>query len=87
MKNKSEGTVKLITAVVTIVITLASLVWALATQNSKLEINCKEIIEIKTANGEQEKTINSHARQITSIETKLDYITKGIDEIKTEVKK
>lgn len=78
--SHKEKAINLVAVVITIIFTLAGVVWAISAQNQKLESGCKEIETIKVK-------VDAHDKSITTIETKLDYITKGIDEIKKEVKK
>ena len=61
--------------ILTIAVTIGGIVWALSAQNQKLEAGCKDIEAVKLK-------VERHDRSITTIETKLDYIIKGVDELK-----
>ena len=66
--------------IITITISFASLVFAVATQNERLNYTCAEQDKMKAK-------IESHDLAITEIQTDIKYIRLGIDEIKREVKK
>ena len=77
---RTEKIMRIIAAIAGVILTIASMVWALATQNQKLEVNCTEVKMVK-------EKVDIHDKTITQIETKLDYISKGVDEIRKEIKK
>ena len=80
MNNDSEKPVRFLVTVIGLFITIGGLIWAISAQNQKLEATYVETQFAKVKSDINEK-------KIMVIETKLDYITKGIDDIKREVKK
>jgi hypothetical protein len=67
-------------AVAGLIITLASVLLAVGAQNQKLE-------QVTAKQEAMDITVKTHDRSITTLETKVDYIVKTLDEIKSEVKK
>jgi uncharacterized membrane protein len=63
-----------------IAITLIGVAIAFGAQNQKLEGTVAEQAKMK-------ERVDAHDISITRLETKVDYIIKGVDEIKAEIKK
>ncbi len=71
-------------SIIMVILAIASIVWATsgreARQDEKIENAC-------TVSKEASDKASVNERKIGVIETKLEYIIKGIDEIKKEVRK
>lgn len=70
----------LIIAVLGVIITISSILWAASAQNSRFENSCEKINKI-------EEKSNNNEKKIIGIGKDIEYIKNGIDEIKKEIKK
>ena len=87
MTQKQENGWKAGIALVSVLIAIVSGAIVIGGQNQKLEQTCQEQKEIKEKADVLAGKVAKHDTDIVKIQTDLQYIRSGVDEIKSEIKK
>lgn len=83
---KANGIVRLISLIVTLVILLAGGVAGYTWLKSDVEVNTKDIVELKVNQGGIEEDVGEIKLELNSQGKDIEYILEGINEIKNELK-
>ena len=79
-KQQGDNTIKTVSVILSMVLAAGGVLFAIGAQNQKIEtMGCEQTV--------LRGVVADHEKSITTLETKMDYIVKGVDEIRTEIKK
>lgn len=79
METKLNGTLKTVLKIITIVLAVGSILWALAGRSGKLDVAIADIAGQKEESEKVEGRVNIVEKAVIKIETKMEYFQKGQD--------